>query len=144
MKPRKAFNETTSKPGDIVKDGSIFVGIDEETQNALFAVAQDEPYKLSWEESRIVARSRNDHGHSDWRSPTRKELTMLFNARNEGAFVDAFRPVKYWTSERGDFFTDPYAVDLNNGKVSKFWNSKTDLNQVRFVRSVSLASLRKR
>ena len=80
-------------------DGSVYAGISPDTGRAFYAAAQDAPTRMDWYQAKSYAGACTDHGHDDWRVPSRNEFSVLFNHRAAiGGFDEADW---YWCSFDG-------------------------------------------
>lgn len=83
--------QTPLKFGEKMPDGTIYAGVSPDSGNALFAMPQDLPNRLSWTEAQKAASEQNYAGHADWRLPTRSEIELMRQA-------NAWSGGSYWTA----------------------------------------------
>lgn len=91
-------------PGTVMPDDTIYAGVSPDTGKDFFVAAHDTRETLDWDQASDYARRSTDHGHHDWRLPTRKELDVLFNNRAAiGGFNKTGHPIDgyYWSSTEG-------------------------------------------
>jgi hypothetical protein len=67
--------------GEKMPDGSVFAGISPDSGKPIYAMPQDAPQPMKWDEAMKYAKDLDAHGHQDWRLPTKGELNVLFNNR---------------------------------------------------------------
>lgn len=116
-------------PGTIMADGSVYAGISPDTGRAFYAAAQDAPKRMNWREATSYASACTDHGHADWRVPSRKELGVLFNHRAAiGGFDDSDW---YWSSSE---YTPNIAWSQRFIDGDQYGNGKNVTGAVRCVR----------
>lgn len=82
--------EQQPAPGSVMQDGSIYVGISSHTGRPLYAMAEDAPGLLNYEEAKQYARTATAGGHNDWRVPSETELAQLFRSKNVGKLTGTF------------------------------------------------------
>ena len=98
------------KTGARMKDGTIFAGMSPDTGLPMFATPDDAPLSGigqagTYAEAQEYAKNLDAHGHKDWRVPTKRELSVLFNNRAKiGNFVPGgeYPSGWYWSSTEGD------------------------------------------
>ncbi len=123
--------------GDKMPDGTIFAGISPDTDKPMYAASADASLTMSFNEAKDYAQGLNiqkAYGHKDWRVPTTKELSELFNNSSAiGGFNKTFSGGWYWSAstyyaEQGEVqrFADGFQSHYNKGVRSA----------VRCVRSV--------
>ena len=85
------------KPGDRMEDGTIYAGVSPETNTAMYTTPADAPQACTHDEAERYAKQMDAHGHKDWRLPTLRELSVLFNNR---AAIGGFEGQNgwYWSS----------------------------------------------
>lgn len=121
-------------PGTVMPDGTIYAGTSPDTGRAFYAAAKDVPKKLSWYRAQSYAARCNDHGHSDWRLPTIRELNVLFNNR---AAVGGFEQSGLFPA---GIYRSSTQAGTKSARVMRFGNgglgncSKTNALAVRCVR----------
>ncbi len=76
--------------GDILPDGSVYVGISPDTNKPMCATAADAPVSMSFNAAAQYAEELDAHGHSDWRVPTIEELNVLYQNHEKGALKGTF------------------------------------------------------
>jgi hypothetical protein len=101
---RRAANEARYKnalPGEKMPDGTICAGVSPETGKLMFTTPADMPELMDFNKAAACAKEFDAHGHKDWRVPTDKELSVLFNNRTAiggfnlgGSTLDRW----YWSS----------------------------------------------
>jgi hypothetical protein len=108
-KPKAPANTNQAPaPGDKMPDGTVYAGISPDTGNAMYAMPADASVTYAFNEAQKYAQTINackEHGHDDWRVPTKAELNMLFNNRAAiGGFnVSGSSPAGwYWSSSQDD------------------------------------------
>src|SRR5260370_18906942 len=68
----------------------------------------DAPLTMKWKQAMEFAAKLDEHGHNDWRVPTKGELNVLWENRNEGALKGTFNVTGsypagwYWSSSQYD------------------------------------------
>jgi Protein of unknown function (DUF1566) len=96
------LSETANqKPGDRMGDGTVYADTSPDTRKSLFVTPTDAPGTYNWDKGKKYCETLESHGHKDWRLPTDRELSGLYNNR---AAVGGFNetgsiPVDwYWSS----------------------------------------------
>ena len=114
------------KIGDEVGDGTILAGFYE--GKPLYTTSRDAPLSYSFNEAQGRAEfnnKRGNFGHKDWRVPTKDELNVLFENRNEGALKGTFNETGsntagwYWSSSPSTNFTN-WGQNFSNGEMYDF------------------------
>jgi hypothetical protein len=118
--------------GDIVHDGSIYLGPSATTKQPLFVMPYDCIGQHDWAGAQEVAADHKYANHENWRLPTIDELNILFKHRHA---VPDLRQEWYWSSS--DFIPNEqnnraFSKAMTNGTVHAF--KKTNLFQVRLIR----------
>src|ERR1017187_613806 len=111
VKVHPAANDSSAtaepKPGDRMPDGTVYAGISPDTHKPMYAMPVDEPLTYTFKKAAVQADANNMTnalGHHDWRVPTKDELNMLWENRNEGALKGTFNVTGsypagwYWSS----------------------------------------------
>src|SRR5947209_13945739 len=76
-----AVRPEESKPGEHMRDGTIYAGISPDTGQPMYTTPEDVPLTVSWKDANHIAALLVAHSRQDWRVPTRAELNVLFNNR---------------------------------------------------------------
>lgn len=87
----KAFKK--ARAGDTQPDGSICAGRPGRKDPKLFTAPADALTLMDLNEAEQYVQASNEArylGHDDWRIPTRKELDLLYENRNQGALAGSF------------------------------------------------------
>src|SRR5258708_1302015 len=111
VKVHSAANDSSAtaerKPGDEMRDGTIYAGISPDTGKAMYTKPYDEQLTFTFNEAGKYADTTLDaYGHHDWRVPTKGELNVLRENRNEGALKGTFNVTGsypagwYWSSSQ--------------------------------------------
>ncbi|ADZ69112.1 DUF1566 domain-containing protein [Polymorphum gilvum] len=95
----ETFGSKGPKPGDIMLDGSVYVGVSPDTGLALFAMPYDVSGSHTWPEARDLAAQQAHGGHENWRLPTLAELTLLHRLQEDGV-IGGLTEWWYWTSDQ--------------------------------------------
>lgn len=90
---QREFSVDGKKAGDIMPDGSIYVGTIKD--RPVFTTPEDEGRPLSFREAFEGALEKRTCGRSDWRVPRSEELHAMFASSAIKGFT-ADRPEKYW------------------------------------------------
>jgi hypothetical protein len=99
---------TEPKPGDRMADRTIYAGISPDTGKAMYATPKDASLTMKWKAAMEYASKLDEHGHNDWRVPTKGELNVLFQNRAAiGGFdISGSNPAGwYWSSSQDDRLT---------------------------------------
>jgi hypothetical protein len=146
-KQRKGFSlmsntntaQNTLEIGDKMKDGTIFAGISPDTGRNIFVTPKDACGTLKWKAAMKYAAELKANGHKDWRLPTKAELYVLYQNRDEGALrgtfdvSDSLPSGWYWSStERPGCPDNALVVRFSGGR---YWNWEGNDASVRPVRS---------
>jgi hypothetical protein len=124
------------KPGDRMKDGTIYAGISPDTGRPMYTTLADAPGLYSFTGAADYARQLNQQrylGQNGWRVPTKNELNVLFNNR---AAIDGFNIAGsdadgwHWSST-GAY---GYAWGQRFRDGHQFWDNKTNASSMRCVR----------
>ena len=76
-----------------------------------------------WTSASNLCKASRIGGYSDWRLPTRGELTALYNNRTA---IGGFSSAWYWSGDSSGSYNYPYwAVNFNNGTVSNYSSSNS-------------------
>jgi Protein of unknown function (DUF1566) len=67
--------------GTKMPDGTIYSGISPDAGKPFYAMPEDAPRPVNWEEATDFAKGLDAHGRKDWRLPSKGELSVLFNNR---------------------------------------------------------------
>lgn len=89
------------------------------------------PGLVNWSTANNTCNALTAGGYSDWRLPTKQELSALYSACKLTIIVVDWLPVSTWSST--DYYgTYHYSVDLGKGSVHNFVNgSKLSVSCVR-------------
>jgi hypothetical protein len=106
------------KPGDRMKDGTIYSGLSPDRGQPMYTTPGDAPI-MKWKQAMDYGAELEAHGHTDWRVPTKAELNALWENRDKGALEGTFDVTGsppagwYWSSTevndddaRGQRFSD--------------------------------------
>lgn len=100
---------------------------------------KDDAGPMRWDRAEAQCRELTLAGKSDWRLPTRQELTGMYKAlSDDDHIVDRRLPPFqwtgewYWSSTIVDPYTAAYLVNFNGG--TKPWQAKAETFHVRAVR----------
>jgi hypothetical protein len=121
-KPKAPANTNQAPaPGDKMPDGTVFAGVSPDTGIAMFTMAKDASYVMTFNDSAEYTLAINKEkycGHQDWRVPTKAELNVLFNNRAAigGFVISGSHPAGwYWSASSnlkwlawGQRFSDGY------------------------------------
>jgi hypothetical protein len=124
--------------GERMPDGTVYAGISPDSGKRLFAASSDAPTTMKFNSAAAYAKNLEQHGHKDWRLPTRNELRTLFDNRAAiGGFASAPGSGDahwYWSStERLEDQSTVWAVGFTFGGV--VWGHKdNDSLSARVVR----------
>lgn len=69
------------KLGEIMPDGTVYVGVSPDTGRAIFAMPHHLPSRMTWTEAQKAVTEQSFGGYSDWRLPTRNEMEHLFQTK---------------------------------------------------------------
>ena len=120
------------KPGDRMKDGTIFAGISPDTNKPMYTTPADARNRRWFglaapEISFTFARAQRHAarldacGHQDWRVPSKDELNVLFNNRTAiGAFDLAGPEPAGWYWSRTKFFKFLEVQYFGHGGLGRF------------------------
>lgn len=124
--------------GALMKDGTIYAGISPLTGEDMFVTAKDAPLTMTWRRAMEYVAETTMHGHRDWRLPSRAELDVLYQNRNNGNLSGTFKKGGffqggcYWSSsEEPNGFKARYQK-FNNGQEGLY--AKFYLLSVRCIR----------
>ena len=116
-------------------DGTIYAGVSPDTGKPIYAMPDDAPLTMKWEEAMDYAVKLDAQGHQDWRLPTKSELNVLFNNR---AVIGGFNTsgssdhsTWYWSATQND---KRYARDQRFSDGGQGYNFKDFHSCVRCVR----------
>lgn len=109
-----------AKVGDIMPDGAIYAGISPNTNERMYVTAKDASLLMDFNAAAKYAKNLDEHGHKDWRVPTKEELNVLFQNRNKGALRGTFNttglyPVIYYRSSTTDEDNRKWGQRFNDG-----------------------------
>lgn len=91
-------SKATLDPGDVMPDGTVYVGLSPDTGSPMYAAANNVPLTLKWKSAMHYAEILRVHGHADWRLPSEAELNVLFENQRKGALAGTFNKGWYWSS----------------------------------------------
>ena len=83
------------QPGDVMPDGTIYAGKSPDKRKPMYTTPADAPQPMDFRAAESYARDLKDHGHSDWRLPSKAELKVLYKNR---AAIGGFADTDYWSS----------------------------------------------
>jgi hypothetical protein len=129
-------NPAELKLGDRMSDGTIFAGISPDTGKPMYTTPAGAPLTYSFNEARKYADRLDAHGHQDWRMPTKGELNVLWENRNEGALKGTFNvtgsgPAGWYGSSREDGGS-AWGQRFSDG--AQGWDFEDDGSSLRLVR----------
>lgn len=93
-----------AKIGEVMPDGTIYAGISPNTGKHMYVTAKDSSISMDFNTASEYAKNLDEHGHKDWRLPTKEELNVLFENREKGALKETFNLTGeppagfYWSS----------------------------------------------
>ena len=112
------------KPGDRMRDGSIYAGNSPDTGKAMYTTPQDAPLTYTFNKAQKYAEKLDAHGRRDWRMPTKSELNVLFQNRAAiGGFDESgsYPAGCYWSSTQNyDFAWDQRFSDGHKNTNLKY------------------------
>jgi hypothetical protein len=126
------------KPGDRMRDGTIYTGQSPDTGKPMYTTPEDAPLTYTFKEAADYASHLNavKHlGRDDWRVPTIDELNVLFNNRAAiGGFNESgsYRAGLYWSSSQMYFSGGAWSQQFKDGWCS--FERKCDDASLRCVR----------
>lgn len=130
-------------PGQVMKDGTVFAGIELVTGRKIFAAPQDESIRLDFNEAVQRAGEANAQkylGHDDWEIPSSSVLKVLYKNCQKGALAGTFetslaapsgRTAFYWSSDVSTGVAAP-GVWFDDGTTG--FDAENIENSVRLVR----------
>ena len=135
--PETPVTSLKVKPGDLMDDGTIFVGVSH-TGKKMFTTAADEPLTMKWERAMDYAAGLDAHGgYKDWRVPRKAELNVLYENRDKGALKGTFNVTGsipagwYWSSAEDG---NNYAWTRRFSDGHEGWGFKDFVSSLRCVR----------
>jgi Protein of unknown function (DUF1566) len=137
--PGKVFvkgNESKPQVGDKMQDGTIYAGISPDTHQPMYTTPADAPLTMKWKAAMQYAEKLDAHDHRDWRVPTKGELNVLWENRDEGALKGTFNvsgsnPAGwYWSSTEDDSLA--WGQRFSDG--FQLWYYEYDVSTLRCVR----------
>jgi hypothetical protein len=93
--------------GDEMPDGTILAGYYE--GKPMYTTRRDAPGVYEFDQAAQYAKNLDAHGRKDWRPPTKGELNVLYENRNQGKLKGTFNETGslpagwYWSSSQDDF-----------------------------------------
>lgn len=93
--------------GDEMPDGTIFVGISPNTHKPMYTTPRDAPGVYEFNQAAQYAKNLDAHGHHDFHAPSKRELNVLYENRNQGRLKGTFNETGsnpagwYWSSSPG-------------------------------------------
>lgn len=129
--------------GEMMHDGTVFVGISPDTGKRFFAMPKDAlctQFNKAAEHLKLM-NGQKALGYSDWRLPTLEEMRVLYDACDEGKLSGTFNRTYhavtgwYWTSTlntRHDGCVQHWQKSFFEGKENYFDGNFTAMT--RFVR----------
>ncbi len=100
-------------------DGTIYAGISPDTNQPMYATAEDVPDLLSYSQALAYARTLSQQTNKNFRLPTEIELAVIF--KNHTAIGDfdtrqgAFPMAWYWSNRTSNFSLTSSAMNFSNG-----------------------------
>ena len=76
--------------GAKMPDNSVYAGVSPDTGKEMFAAPKDAPVIMDFYKAGEYCAGLDAQGHSDWRSPTKDELNVLFLNKDKGALKGTF------------------------------------------------------
>jgi len=135
------------KVGEKTEDGTIFAGISPRTGQPMYTTPEDAPIQVAqrqgflkrlfadnspgrdWYHANEYVEMLAAHGHSDWRLPSKSELSVLFNHQ---AAIGGFDPESYyWTSSQESIFYTWSQRFSDGAKVDRNIDEKLAVRPVR-------------
>lgn len=124
-----AIESAAPKPGDIMPDGTVYVGVSPSTGRPLYAMPHDIEGRYSFIGAQNAASAQTFGGHTDWRVPTIDELNQLYGLKGLiGRLADDW----YWSSTECHN-TNAWCQYFGDGDRGNY--HKTSHDRVRCVRS---------
>ena len=137
--------------GQMVQDGTVFVGNMPESNNALFATfidtqarttrGKDVTPRFEWQDAKEFCEGLSHGGHDDWALPNKEQADLIFQNRDLGYLAGSFHesstaqdPGFYWLSDSGD------GLDTEDGTV----DGSAYAMSYRFSDGLSVWSLKER
>jgi hypothetical protein len=120
-------------------DGTIYAGFSPDTQKPMYAAAEDTPVTVTFNRAAEWAAELEVCGYKDWRVPTKEELNVLYQNKDEGFLKGTFNKYtetgvsQYWSSTPVKNAAN-FAYDQNFFCGRCDWEKKKSLAAVRFVR----------
>ena len=129
-----------ARVGDTLPDGTIYAGISPDTGRKMFTLPSDAGIAMEFHEAAEYTLKLNKEktlGHADWRLPTKTELNVLYQNRENGGLKDRFNLSAsnegwYWSSTFYDSFL-VYVMAFRNG-IKNVVRHPKNLSSVRCVR----------
>jgi hypothetical protein len=110
-------------------DGTVYAGVSPDTGEAMYAMPHDARLTYSFNQARKYAAKLDEHGHHDWRVPTKGELNRLFQHR---AAIGGFSKSEWYGSSSQDIYIDRWDQRFSDGY--QFNNLKYYAQSLRCVR----------
>ncbi len=89
---------------------------------------------VNWNSAKLLCENSRVSGFSDWRLPTKEELSTIYTNRNS---VPNLTSGNYWSSSKtADYYSSHYYIDFSTGMVYSAYDSDNKLN-VRAVRIIT-------
>jgi hypothetical protein len=121
----------------VKEDGTIYVGISPNTGKEMYVAPADAELTMGFNEAAAYAHKLNQEhylGHDDWRVPTKSELDILYENKDQKALKDTFKCAKnvwYWSST--PYKGGAWNQRFNDGRQTNLF-SRDYCSRVRLVR----------
>ncbi len=109
----KIENKGNNSPGPALGDGTLFVGINPETNMPIYTTPTDFGVTMTFNEASKFAATDTSFNHNDWRLPTDVELQMLSDAKEAIGNFDTSGSDEtgfYWSSTEKNWLRDGTAL----------------------------------
>jgi hypothetical protein len=124
--------------GDEMPDGTIFVGISPTTHKPMYTTPRDAPGVYEINQAGQYAKNLDAHGHHDFHAPSKRELNVLWENRNQGKLKGTFNetgsdPAGWYWSSTPNFINIAWAQRFSDGyqNTKYFRNIDSSLRCVR-------------
>jgi len=131
--------------GDVMEDGSVFAGLSADEAERLYVMPEDADDTMKWNEANEYADKQDFGGRNDWRLPTAKELSAIFDAKSVESLHGTFHTASYdhlyasyWSSDKVVIDDDKEktgALTMNFNNGAEGWNYTWSYGSVRLVRT---------
>jgi hypothetical protein len=123
--------------GDKMPDGTIYAGLSPDTGQPMYTTPRDAPLTYTFNEAGKYAEKLDAYGYDDWHVPTKGELNVLRENRNEGALEGTFNvtgslPASWYWSSSQDINGGAWAQRFSDGY--QYDDSKFNDSSLRCVR----------